>query len=352
MAHAAALLVDGTPDEALTAAAVLAIDERLEAPARYEIRLPVAVSDGDLPLLADGRLDPGAELAVVAETGDLRACLVWGPVTGQEIELVHGGGASTLTVCGGDAAVALDREDRVEVWRDVTDSSVVSTIADRNALTPDVETTATSHSEDNHALVQRETDLALVRRLARRNGFTWWVSATEEGDGTLHFRPPPVGDPPAGELVINLDGPSVERLAITLEFERPTSAAAQQVDPRSKSVFDGASPSSPLSPLGSTPFDAVATGTRAAWVAAASDDAADLLARTGAVLAAASFFARATGSTTVSRAGTILRPGAVVTLRGVGSRHSGPWLCVRVRHAIDAAGHTMDFELARNGWEA
>jgi len=352
MAHAAALLLGGTADPALSAAAAISVDERLDAPARYAIRLPAGVTDGDLPLLADARLDPGAQVTIVAQTAKLRACLVSGPVTGHKIELVHGGGHSTVTVQGADAAIALDREDRAEVWRDVTDASVVSTIASRNALTADVETTATSHAEDGHALVQRETDLALVRRLARRNGCSWWISATEEGIGTLHFRSPPVGDAPAGELVINLATPSVERLEITFDMERPTSVASRQVDPRSKEIFDGAASASPLSPLGATAFAAIATGTRQAWLSAATDDAADLRARGAALLGAASFFVRASGSTTVERAGVILRPGAVVTLRGAGSRHSGPWLCAGVHHAIDDGGHAMGFELVRNGWGA
>jgi hypothetical protein len=40
----------------------------------------------------------------------------------------------------------------------------------------------------------------------------------------------------------------------------------------------------------------------------------------------------------------------VVRLRGAGSRHSGPWLCTRVRHVINEGVHTMHFELARNAW--
>jgi len=350
MAHQAALLVDGAADDALTGAATIEVDEWLDAPARYALQLPVAVADGDLPLLADDRLGPGSELAVVAESGGARECLVSGPVTGQRIVLIHGGAGSVMTVDGGDGAIAMDREDRAEVWSNATDSSVVEAIAGRNALAPDVEPTATTHPDEGHALVQRETDLAMVRRLARRNGYAWWVTATEDGSGTLHFRPAPVGEPPAGELAINLADHAIERLEITWDAERPTSAGAMQIDPRSKAVIDGTASASPLTPLGSSGFDAIAGGTRAAWIAAAADDVADLQGRTGAVLAAGSFFARACGSTTTARAGTILRRGTVVELRGAGTRHSGPWLCRRVRHVIDDVTHTMDFELVRNGW--
>jgi Phage tail baseplate hub (GPD) len=350
MAHHAALLVNGSADDALTAAATIEVDEWLDAPARYAVRLPAAIADGDLPLLVDDRIGPGSELAVVAEHGLARECLVWGPVTGQRIELVHGGEGSAVTVDGADAAVAMDREDKAEVWTDTTDSGVVESIAARNALSPDVESTSTSHAEDDHALVQRETDLAMVRRLARRNGYAWWVTATEEGLATLHFKSAPVDDPPAGELAINLADPAVERLEIIWDAERPTSAGAMQLDPRSKEVIDGTSSSSPLNSLGASGFDAI--GTRTAWVAAAADDVADLEGRTGAVLADGSFFARACGMTTAARAGLILRCGTVVELRGAGSRHSGAWLCRRVRHVIDATTHAMHFELVRNGWEA
>jgi len=39
-----------------------------------------------------------------------------------------------------------------------------------------------------------------------------------------------------------------------------------------------------------------------------------------------------------------------VNLRGIGTRHSGLWFCSAVRHSIDSAEHTMDFDLIRNGW--
>jgi phage protein D len=255
-----------------------------------------------------------------------------------------------MAVDGADASIAMAREDRAQVWAGVTDSDVVDAIATRNALVADAEPTTTTHPVEGHALVQRESDLALVRRLTRRNGYVWWVTATEQGAGTLHFRPAPVGEPASGELAINLADHAVEQLHIAWDAERPTAASAMQVDPRSKAVLDVTSGASPLNALGSSAFEQIATGTRLAWVAAAADDAADLLGRTGAVLAAGTFFARARGVTTTARARTILRRGTVVELRGAGTRHSGPWLCWRVRHVIDATTHTMHFELARNGW--
>ncbi|MFC8095401.1 phage late control D family protein [Streptomyces sp. NPDC057301] len=344
--------MNGARDDELTAEAVIEVDQRFGEPTVFTLDLPLTVRGGDLPLLTDPRVGPGGELAVVAAAGGQRICLVWGPVTGQRITLVHGGTGSRLTVHGADASLAMAREDRAEVWADGSDSGAVATLAARYGFTADVAATATVRAETGHALVQREPDLALVRRLARRNGYCAWLTSAEQGTHTLHFRPPPVDQAPAAELSINTDPPSVESLEITWDTERPAAGAAAQLDPRSKKLLEGRVAQSPLAVLGARPYAEIAADAarRTAWLPVTADDAADLHGRLTAEVAANSFFARATGTTTDRLAGGILRAPSVVRLRGAGSRHSGPWLCARVRHRIDETAHTMQFELVRNGW--
>ena len=355
MAFGVAILVNGSVDNDLTAAATVEIDERAGQPTRYRLHFPLTISGGDLPLLTDDRIGPGAQLAVVAETDSARACLVWGPVTGQHASLVHGGTNSTLVVEGADASVMMGREDRAEVWADVSDSDVVSTVAGRHGFTSDAQDTSTVHDEDVHALVQRESDLDLLHRLARRNGYLAWLRSTEQGQHTLSFRTPPLDGRPDAELTINRspqDGPpSVEVVDIWWDIERPTSTIAADLDGRAKEAIDVTASSSSLPTLGSTPFSAVVgDGNRSVRLDAAADDSADLSARANAALAEAAFFVRASGTTTAAALGTYLRAPSLVTLRGAGSRHSGPWLCTRVVHVVSDDSHTMQFELARNGW--
>jgi hypothetical protein len=246
----------------------------------------------------------------------------------------------------------MDREDKVVAWSDLTDSAAVSAIVSQASLVPDVETTPAGHFESKHTLIQRETDLAFVRRLARRNGNLFWVTCDEFGVETAHFKRPPLDGEAACDLVINLTDPrsNVTSLEISWDVERPTKAEAAELDLNNKSDISGSVESSPLTALGGIALADIVSDPRVVRVAAPVDDNGDLHARSEGAVIDASFFLRASGSTTLRALGKVLRAHTLVNLRGVGSRHSGLWFCSAVRHAIDQTEHIMDFELMRNGW--
>jgi hypothetical protein len=277
-------------------------------------------------------------------------CLVKGPVHGQQIHLQHGGAGSYVDVLGSDVALQMDREARTQLWAGSTDSEAVSAILGRHGLTADVEATAARHVEEKHALVQRDSDLRFVRRLARRNGFLFWVDANAEGVATGHFRRPRLDGEPACTLTLNLEAPSLGSLDISFDVERPTRVVGAQLDLRQKTVLDGAVDRTPLSPLGTTPLEAIGSGTRSTFMAAPSDDVGDLRARGEGALIEAGWFLRATCETSLHTLRKLVRAHTVVELQGVGTRHSGRYLCASVRHLIDETAHRMEVELVRNAW--
>ncbi|HEX2854243.1 MAG TPA: hypothetical protein VHO24_13490 [Opitutaceae bacterium] len=348
------ILIDNAPDPELGHPASLEVHECIGSPATFRLTYGADIKDGDLPLLADARLSPGTVISVFAQTAAGLPCLIKGPITSQKITLVHGGAGSVLEVTGADTSITMDRENKAALWTG-TDSSAVSQILGTYQLTPDVETTSATHEETKHILVQRETDLAFVRRLARRNGCLFWVACDDTGlIETASFKRPPIDGEPVSELTINLVDPpaNLAALEISWNVERPTSAAAAQVDLGSMSDIDGEAAQSPLNPLGALGLAAIAAGTRTMHLHAPADDASDLKARSEGALIDEEFFIRATGSTTAQALGGVLRSHTVVNLRGAGKRHSGKWLCSSVHHVIDDVGHRMNFELIRNGWEA
>ena len=352
MARGVAIRVNGAPDETATAATAVNITECVGQPTYFTLEYPFDTADGDFPLLKEGRLGPGSELAVFVSTGGTSECLAKGPVYGQKIHFSHGGSGSTLSVQGGDSLVKLDRENKAVAWADLTDSSAVSSILSQAGLAADVETTQAGHLESKHTLIQRETDLSFIRRLARRNGFHFWITCDESGVETAHFKRPALDGAPACDLVINLTDPrpNVTSLDISWDLERPTQTDSTELDLNSKSDITGAVQQSPLTPLGGVGFSQIASEPRTAHVSAPVDDSADLQARSEGTLIDASFFLRASGSTTASVLGKVLRSHTLVNVRGAGTRHSGVWFCSRVRHSIDADEHRMDFDLIRNGW--
>ena len=352
MGLGAAIAVNRVPDPALGEADSVEVVEQMGEATSYRLHFALDVSDGDLPLLRRERLEPGSMLSVLVPTEAGPECLVLGPVHAQHIHLEHGGAGSRLEVRGADTSIELDREMKSKVWDGVRDGDAASTILREAGYIPDVAPTNGLHAESKHTLVQRDSDLRFVRRLARRNGFLFWVTADPLGIETAHFKPPPLSGEPAAELTINVEEPNLLSLDVDWDVERPTSTEGLQLDLNTKATLDGAALASPLTPLGSADLAAITGDTRSIHVSAPVDDNGDLQARGEGALVEAGWFVTATCSTTVESLGAILRAHDVVELKGAGKRHSGRYFVTRVRHLVDATAHRMELELRRNAWEA
>jgi phage protein D len=345
-----AITVAGQEDADLAQATEVEVSERAGETTTFRLRYEVDISQGDMPLLVDSRLDQGSELSVLVPVSGSTHCLVKGPVHGQKIHLKHGGADSSVDVLGSDTSIIMDRETHTTIWADLTDSDAVSSILGKYGYASDFQPTSAGHFEAKHTLVQRDSDLRFVRRLARRNGFLFWVSSDELGVETAHFRRPPVDGQAAAELVINLASPNLQTLDLNWDVERPTSVVGAQLDLNNRQILTGAVSTPPLPILGNKGLAAITGDTRSVHLAAPVDDAGDLQARGEGALIESDWFIHATCRTSLEALGKLVRAHSVVELRGAGSRHSGNYFVAAVRHTIDPAGHTMDLTLMRNGW--
>jgi hypothetical protein len=355
MPQGVAILVDAgqTADADVSGTTVVEVTERLGEPTLFSLQYAVSPAGGDLTWLSDGRLSPGTTLSMRAPSPDGEVCLVKGPVTGQRIRLIHGGAGSTLEVLGADTSMTMDRETKTVVHLEVTDSDVVSLVLADYGLVPDVASTDARYSETGRPLVQRETDLRLLQRLARRNGFVFWVDCdAAAGVESGHFRRLDLGAPAAQRLAINQDPANLEALDLRWDAERPTTTVAKALDAGTLEVADGSVASTPLTLLGDQGLQQITGDTRSMILTAPMADSAELRARAEGALIEADLFVQATGSTTVSALGSVLRAHTIVELTGAGQRHSGRYLVTGVRHTIDSTRHEMRFELARNAWGA
>jgi hypothetical protein len=343
--------VDGSPDVKLTEAIKVEVYERLGETTEFAIFYPADIADGDIPTLKDDRLDPGSVLSIAAGPDDALQCLVKGPVCSQRIHLEHGGEGSTVEVRGADTSITMDRVFQSVLWNDNTDSDAVNGILGNYGLTPDVTETDTTHSEDKHSLVQRESDLRFIRRLARRNGFYFWMTCdADTGEETGHWKRPDLDEDPAATLKINVQPPTITVFDLTWNAEYPTSVEGLQLDLDDKNDISGDLGQTPQSILGDDGLSDITGDTRSIHVTAPADDAGDLQARSQGALVEADWWIRATCKTSLNLSGTLVRAHTIIAISGVGSRHSGNYLVSGVRHSIDAADHVMEIELVRNGW--
>jgi hypothetical protein len=343
---------NGQPDEELAQASSVEVNERMGEPTTYRIRYEVDISEGDLPFLSDDRLAPGSELAILVPLNNSFHCLVKGPVHGNQIHIEHGGAGSWLEIQGSDTSIAMDRETRSAVWADVKDSDAVLSILADYGYTPDVESTNSTHLETKHTLAQRDSDLRFVQRLARRNGFLFWITCNELGIETAHFKRPPLDGSAAADLVINLKSPSLPSIDIKWDGERPTSVIGMQMDLNNKENIDGAVAKTSQTILGKQSLMDITGDIRSVHLATPVDDSGDLLSRGEGVLIESDWFIHASCQTDLITLGKPVRAHTIAELRGAGSRYSGKYFTAGINHSIDAENHRMNLELVRNGWGA
>lgn len=322
------------------------IEERVGESTSFQVRYPVEAVDGDLPVLSAPGLEGGKNLQVICESDGGLISLVKGPIKGQHVHLQHGPVHGYVEVYGADGTSRMDREVQQERF-EATESSVMTTILNRYFDVVTDSDLAPSGGKPP-VLIQSETDLRFVRKLARRNGRWLHATSTPEGIETAALKEMSLSKDPVAELVINHQGANLDALDLYWDIERPTRVVARQLGLEDKKVSRfGHHPGAPL-PTGQQLADVA--GSRSVSLVTPVAQSAQLQGRTKALLDEARWFIRARCSTTVHRLGKVLQTHDVVGLKGMGSRHDGLYYVTEVHHVIDAMEHRMELELSRDRW--
>jgi hypothetical protein len=346
------VMPNAVPDPSLAQPARVEVTEAVGAATTFSLFYDFHIENGDFALLKEARLGPEAEIALRVPDGDGSAILVRGPVTRQRISVLTGGESSVLEVIGGDVTVELAREHKVHVWPSTTDAGAITDILSSAGLTPMVNLPSTVvHVETKSALVQREPDLHLIRRLARRNGcWVWLQYDPDAATATVHVERPPVDSTPDIEFYLAGDKRNIDEAEIEWDVERVVAADATNRDIFAADDMDGSVDHSPLNALADQGLGDIVSKPRKARLSVPVDDAGDLKVRSEAALIEEGWFVRATLSVRSRVLKRVVRSPSVVQLHGIGSRHSGKYMVSRVNHRIDDDDHWMDVTLVRNGW--
>jgi phage protein D len=353
------LLFGGQPaDDAIRGAITsLEVEENLDLPDAIQLRLSVnRTADGELDYVTDERLQPFSNIAVVATPdGGPSECIFDGFVLSHRIHLDSAIAASTLEVWGQDASWLMNLEEKVREWVDVTDGQVANSIFGDYGFDPsggNTDDDSPSHTEDGHSLMQRGTDIAFLRSLARRNGKICRVACADTpGARTGFFTSAAVDGDPVVTIVLN---DPVERTVDSLEFgwdaARPTKVKASQAtfDDDAPEGVSGDADESGLAALGDRDLATFAGRSMTVMLSTPVDDGGELELRSQSLVREASWFARCEGDAEASRLGRVLRVNTIVQLDGLGSLLSGKYLVWSVRHTITASAHRMHFVLSRN----
>jgi phage protein D len=324
------------------------LDDDLGATFRIELSMTLA-ADGTWSYTDDDRFAPWTQVSVQVGFDDGPVPLVSGYLTGTHTSFEADPGRCKVELLGSDASALLDRSERLRSWSDKTDSDIATDIFAEYGVTPVVDATDVVHEANVSTVVQRETDLQFLRRLALRNGYECFIE-----DNTGYFRKPLTAAPPQGMLAVQFGAATnVVWFGVRVEAQTPGDIGMFQIDRADKTVLSAVASSSGLPALGADGRnDLVPDGIpkARAYVAMSSTTGLremDTLCQS--IYDRGEWFVTGEGVVDGNRYGDVLRPRRSVTIKGVGERHSGVYSVTHVVHTISAGGYAQRFVAKRNG---
>lgn len=305
--------------------------------------------DGSWPHVDDERLRPWKPVTIQADFEDGTEELISGYVTHLKPRFDPDPANCIVEVWGMDVGVLMDRREVLKDWPNRKDSDIAAEIFGLYGLAPEVEDTEVIHEEAVSTIIQRETDLQFLARLALRNGYECYVE-----NGTGYFRPPQLDEPPQPVLAAHFgEATTLTRFTVEVDALAPCQVAMFQIDRAEKEVLSARAESTTLPVLGAEgAADLLPAGMEPAqrFVAmSAAVSQAEMSQLCQGLLHGSEWFVEAEGEVLANRYGHVLRPRRTVTVKGVGESHSGVYYVRRVSHVFTADGYVQRFQAVRNG---
>ncbi len=316
----------------------------------FRLRLPLRPEpDGSWSYLDDPRLVAWKPVTVKAGFDGLLVELMSGYITHVNPCFESDTNRSYLDVWGIDGSVLMDRREVLKAWPNRKDSDIAAEILAGYGYAPMVEDTGIVHDEAVSTIIQRETDMRFLRRLALRNGYRCYV----EGK-TAHFGPLRMDTPPQPLLAYDFgDQSNVKHINIQVNALQPADAEMAQVDRLNKEVLSTKVENSLLPSLGGIdaktmlPPGIEPAGVLVSMNAATGQPEMEALCRSS--YDQAQWFVIAEGEIAVNLYGHILKVREPVTIKGIGTTYSGIYIVSHVTHSFSGTQYNQFFRVKRNG---
>jgi phage protein D len=322
-------------------------DDELAAMFRIELVMSLE-PDGTWSHLDDERLTPWRQATINAGFTDGTEPLMSGYVTHIRPVFESDESRCRLEVWGLDGSVLMDREEQLKDWPDKKDSDIAAEIFRSYGFRADVEDTTVVHDKRVSTVLQRETDIQFLRRLALRNGYECFVD-----DDTGYFRRPQLDADAQPVLAVHFgDETNVAWFKVEVDALAAANVAMFQIDRTEKKLLSSLVDASLQPALGAAvPADLLPRGVAAGKSYVAMNVATGTLEMDQlcqGLFHRAEWFVTGEGMVAANRYGHVLRPRQTVTVKGVGESHSGRYYVTHVTHSFTADGYSQRFRVKRN----
>jgi phage protein D len=326
---------------------VIEDDQHLATVVRIKFAITVDTA-GVWSLLDDERIKLWKPLTVKVQLGDEETELLKGFITQINPHIMTDLNSCCLEVVAMDGSCLMSVEEKIKAWPDKSDSDIAREVFQSYSLTPEVDDVDVVHEEAVSTIMQRETDIRFLKRLARRNGFECFV----KGD-TGYFCSPALDDDPQPVLAAQFgENTNLMTFRAKLNALRPMAVEMQQYDIAAKEILTATADAGEQRQLGRDAAIAVAVpngNTAKMFVRhtiATNQSEMENLCR--ALFNEAEWFMEGRGEVDTVAYGTVLQPRQVVPIRGVGETFSGLYYVCSVRHVFTAGNYVQHFTAKRN----
>ena len=310
-------------------------------------------ADGAWRHVDDERFGPLKPISIKVDLEGAEEDLFSGYITNTRPYFDREPGHCVFEMWAMDATALMGRHEKTKAWEDKKDSEIAQDIfAEYNlsaSVGDSIEDTLIKHDKEVSTIMQRESDIQFLKRLALRNGYECYV----EGD-TGYFRPAQTAFDLSQPVLAAHFGEETTLINFSADIQAigPTEVSGAQIDPLNKELVEASVSATTLDALGAEDHvdlrpSGIDVGT-ALVGASVSTGQAGLESMCRGLYLQADWFIDAEGVVAASRYGHVLKPYPPVTIKGVGERYSGVYYVTQVTHSFTTDGYSQRFKAKRN----
>ena len=277
--------------------------------------------------------------------------LIDGPIVSSESQMSSEPGQSVLSVMVQDDSVYLHRQDKINPYENKLDHEIAAELfrSIEQVTEQDIETTSPPSDGLPPFVMQRGTQMDLLRRLAQRQGMHAYVlPGAEPGQSIGAFKKFPTRSDGLPPLILLGPERNVATFTVTNDAQSPAAFEAYTLNITDKVVTKATSKFRDLELLGEAAgFDKEADTARR-LLPFCGKEVVEANQAVAAAMEKAAFSFAASGSVVGDCYTGVLAPYCVVTVKGVNERLSGDYVIKQVTHTLTRSHYAQAFSLLRN----
>ena len=329
----------------------IAVDQEIDLAWEARLKIPIcADASGQWDGEDEPFLQSCARVRVEVKVGERSYVpLIDGPIVGSDRRTSSEPGQSSLLMIVHDDSAYLNRADEIRNFQNMSDHEIARQLF--NDTTPiarvDVENALPCTCGITPEEIQRGTRMALLRRLARRQGMHAYVLPGDSpGQSVGCFKKLPItaGDLP--EMVLLGGDRNITSFNVSNNAQRAANVQSSSLAIGDRTVTESTSSIRNVELLGSEGTSDSDAGTR---ILRPDADCCLEPERAAAIESErTSYSFEASGAVLSECYGAALAPYHAITVRAVGSRLSGTYVIKKVEHRLDRWRYSQQFALLRN----